>query len=376
MKLRLLFDGYADDCFQDIRFRGIFNYRWLRFFGVICLSLSQYSVVLQVAEMLAGVPMVNWSEQTFAFLQSLGQLSFPFLLISTFSRILQKPERILPTILFYAVMAFAVYLLTLFLVKDILKIAIDATFRILFEEEDLIGIGNSLMPMILIISPVLAEMGLTFFGNYNVFLDLLICTLFYYFCCGMPKNATPRKIKLFRRCAVLPLLYWMASVTLSTLRRMGVITFGVPVTGLLVFRKVPTFILFFCLVLIIQFQNERVPVEDYRRSRLHSFQFSLILSMMLGLICMLDLLLTNRSPVLTAMGFGTSSGIYRIIPFILLFSYNKPSRVKWLDGVLPVYYTIHYAILYFIIFTGCELMLHQNLMGVFLGLLKEAGLPI
>ena len=182
--------------------------------------------------------------------------------------------------------------------------------------------------------------------NYNVFLDLFICTLFFFFTNYTPKNSSNKKLKLFRLCALIPLVYLIASIIIFGLFNSGVIEISVPLLAALVCRSPVVYIVFFALSFYLYIHRERFlkyggDMEDYakfKRSNRSSFQFSVFCSIVLAAASLIDFLL-SFIPEALSWGFGKSYFLCTAIPFMLLTSYTRTYQNKSADIIFPVMFT-------------------------------------
>ena len=191
--------------------------------------------------------------------------------------------------------------------------------------------------------------------NINVFQDLFLATVFYYFTAYTPRNVSGGKLVLFRTCAILPALLLMGGTGLSGMNRSGMIQLPLNIVCLLTSRKPAGILLIFSMVLFIKYHEAeyaektggiRDGFSEYLKTNRNSLHFSLFISVVLALLSLLDWRL-GFIPGLYNWGIGSSPTMFTAIPFVLLFSYNRKTRFRFLDAFVPIYYILHYFLLFF-----------------------------
>ena len=194
--------------------------------------------------------------------------------------------------------------------------------------------------------------------NVNVFLDLFLCTSFYFFMDYTPKKLRGGKLLLFRCCGVFPITYLILGMVISGLNRSNWANIQIPleVVALLPSRKLPGILLFLFMVLYVKFHRAELTergftpeeMRQYQLSNRDSWHFGLFISLMLILLSLADYGL-SFVPGLSGWSIGSSTTLYVAVPFILLFSYNRKVKCKFLDALVPVYYVLNYVFLFFFV---------------------------
>lgn len=198
--------------------------------------------------------------------------------------------------------------------------------------------------------------------NVNVFLDLFLCTVFWFFIDWQPKKLTGGKLLLFRCCAVFPMLYLTVGAFLSGMNRVDWVQLSLPLwlVGLLPSRKLPGILLFLAMTLYIKYRE----AEEFRRggnadtfrnflqTNRNSLHFALFMCAILILLSGADWLFGQiDSTRLSSWGIGISTTMYLAIPFVLLFSYNREPRFRILNAFVPVYYVLSFFLIFLIVLT-------------------------
>lgn len=190
--------------------------------------------------------------------------------------------------------------------------------------------------------------------NINVFQDLFLATVFYYFTAYTPRKISGGKLVLFRTCAIFPALLLMGGTVLSGMNRANMIHLPLGIVCILTSRKPAGILLIFSMVLFIKYHEAeyaerhrgiRDGFSEYLKTNRNSLHFSLFISIVLALLSLLDWRL-GFIPGMNSWGIGSSSTMFAAIPFILLFSYNRQTRFRFLDAFVPIYYILHYILLF------------------------------
>lgn len=193
--------------------------------------------------------------------------------------------------------------------------------------------------------------------NVNVFLDLFLCTVVLFFVQYQPKKLTGGKLMLFRCCAVLPVCYLLVGVVLTGMNRAEWVELNLPLwlVGLLPSRKLPGLMLFFSMILYVKYHEIEIiakgggknEINAYMQSNRGSFRFSLFICAVLAFLSLADWAMSFvDGGRLASWGIGVTPTMFFAIPFVLLFSFKRKPRFKVLDGFVPVYYILHYFIIF------------------------------
>lgn len=193
--------------------------------------------------------------------------------------------------------------------------------------------------------------------NVNVFLDLFVCTVFFFFMEYRPKRLTGGKLMLFRCGAILPAAWLLVGVMLTGMNRAQWVEMNLPVkvVALLPSRKLPGLMLFICMMMYVKYHETEIlsrggTVEDvdaFMSSNRSSFRFSLFICVVLAALSLADWGMSFvAGGKLIDWGIGGTPTLFLAIPFVLLFSYQRKPRFKALDLFVPVYYFLNYFILF------------------------------
>ena len=313
-----------------MRYHGPLSYRGVKIFGLLFLFLGLISEFVPILVELYGgeSTTVEWLAQVFSWLQ---QASLPLILVSAFCIILNTEQAIKPIVLVYAICALLIYGGTMFVFWHYLVPIIGMVYPEL-SGADLYIKANEL---------VVGDLG--DIVNYNVFLDLALCTLFYFFLIYKPAKLSARGLKIFRCCAILPILYVLGSIVVYGLYKNGVITLDVAGLAALVCRAPAVYLVFFALTLFLKFRQVLYlkyvgnidQYNAYMASNKNPWHFSLFCSCILAIVSLVDFLL-SLVPGATNFAIGRSYMLFLAIPFVLLMRYTKNYQNKSVDVMLPI----------------------------------------
>ena len=331
------------DEFNDMRYRGPLSYIHLRAIAWFCLALLPISALGG-----AITRQSNPGMDTFWNILSLfANLATPLFLLANFSVILRSRESFKSTIILYAaltgVMALAYYLIVYRYLGAVVR---------LISEDDASGIELT------------GAIGSAFLGKgFNVFLDLLLCTLFFFFISYRPTKWFPGKwIILFRSFSLIIVLYLAASQVLKFCHAFGYFSVPPLLVPWIASKPFLTFLAFIGICLFVQ-GREKLYIrlggtkERYIRflnTNANSFSVSIfiagafIIAAILDFIALIITIAAIRKsyaePIdidlliepISASGIGSTIPLILISPIAVLFSYTKHYEKKTLDRLVPI----------------------------------------
>ena len=216
--------------------------------------------------------------------------------------------------------------------------------------------------------PSMGNLGYTF----NIFIDLFLCTLLFFFMNYKPKKVfTDKKIIIFRLLFILPVLYEVAGILIKYF--MGVGRLEVPSFAFFLLPSKPP-LLFLAFVLIVlalkvgevtfikRHQGSTEAYEEHTKTNAHSLKMSIIISIIFLICAIIDFVViffivikciqnaaligtTEEEIALIAYqdinswlvaGFGGAVSLIFVIPLVLLFSYKKEHKNPKIDTLLPI----------------------------------------
>jgi len=393
---------------NDIRYRGPLNYQHFQILGWICIVATVTALLLKIgvrvekslSDQLGGVIKI---------LSEVGEFSLPFLLLANFARILDDSEGYQGQLL-----------------KNIGASAAIAGLFYAFYYRYLVGGAAGLLeqpeqalPLVEAETMALAPNG---FLAFNIFIDLLLCTLVMLFLNYRPKRIFRGKtVFFFRLLALLPIGYEVFCMFLKVRAAEGTALVPVWMYPLLPVKPVMTFVLFILLALFVKtrelrFRRHGKTHEEYQaflKTNRNSLNFSIFLAVMTVFVCIIDLvlmaalslhlsmpaliaseekqaaiieqareegatvtelaagensapareervtvtepaadenstpedqedltqeqiaLLENNLKVSYAIGFGGTFNMIVLVPLMLLFSYTRKPKYKWVGMAIP-----------------------------------------
>ena len=281
---------------NDIRYRGPLNYLHLQILGWMCIVATAAALLVSIGMRLDK----NLAAQLGTLqkvLKTIGEFSLPFLLIANFARILDDSEGYKGQMLknIGAAAGFAI----LFYIFFYRYLA--GTVAALISEPEKAG-------QVLEIQ-VMAGTSNGFIA-FNIFIDLLLCTLVMFFLNYRPRHLFLGKwVYLFRVFALLPIGYEVFCMYLKIQAARGIEPIPVWMYPLLPVKPAMTFVLFIFLALFVKtrelrFRRHGKTHEDYKaflQTNRNSLNFSVFLAVMMVLIAAVDLAMT----VLFSYAFGS-----------------------------------------------------------------------
>lgn len=333
---------------NDIRYRGPLSYRHLRMFAWLFLVLSQVAVVLRLAAMVNKAYDFGYVTE---LISKLSSLVVPLFLIANFSEIMTSQKNYRSVIVRYAVMAAGAALLFFYFFLHIIGgmyrtyVSPDSTAR--FRDYAMFFFRNG-------------------YFSYNVFMDLLLCSLFMFFLDYTPKKLfRGRWIVAFRLMAVLPVAYELACIILKIEATMFNILLSPFIYPFLTTKPPFCFLAFVVLGIILyvrkrkymRYGNTEEQYHEFLRTNSNSLAVSVRMAVVFVVMAVLDLITMEFLSVLVVnlngfdqemvayydkaiicSGIGDSTVLMIMAPIVLLFSYNrKHSRqTVYIDAALPL----------------------------------------
>lgn len=333
---------------KDIRYRGPLSYRGLRVIGWLFFVLMVCGILLHFAaeRFPNALPII---ESLGSILPALWQFSIVLFMLANFSLILHATKGYKPLLLRFGSLALAEYAAFLILIYHYVEGLLHLP---LFTEP--FGSANELLE-------TMFDQG---FYAFNIFIDLLLCTLLTLFLYHTPKRGfAGRRIVLYRLLTLLPILYELGMFALKLLSAFGYIRIPVFLWPLLPAKPPVFFVVFTLLALFIKYREGRFLAsgfthDEFRRylkTNRNSLQVSVFTAIMFVIAGCVDLALLLGLPHLMGISDTSASnqailsyiniadsidlggGIVLLItaPFLLLFSYTRTHKDNRFDLILP-----------------------------------------
>jgi hypothetical protein len=335
---------------QDIRYRGPLSYRAFKLLGWACIVLSQV-VVLLTLESKLDPTMTDILVRPIATCSALSSLALPFLLIANFALILNHSEGYASQIRKYTILVVIVLAVSVLLYSRYIV----GTAAILTEDR---AAAKAL------ITEAFWNSSREGYLSYNLFIDLLLCTLLMFFLNYRPKKVfVGNKLWIFRAFAALPILYEAASIVLKMLASAKTIRLPMLIFPFLTVKPPITFLVFIVLAVFIKrrelrFRRGGKTHEEYLaflETNRNSWDFSVFTAVVLAVAGIVDFIaaivfvLTQTGLVVdtaaldvasmleraSAFNLGESFPLLLLAPIMLLFSYTRTHKNKTIDVLIP-----------------------------------------
>ena len=324
---------------RDIKYKGPFSYRTLRIIGFAFLLIAQGCACFAFLSKFKEYP--EWSFTLVDVLLTIAKFSLPIFLAANFCVIMSDKKKIKKNLIFYSLMALLFYLAV-----------------VIVYYRYLLGIATALLEDTQSATATANFIAKKIFRNiinYNIFVDLALFSMFYFFLFFTPKNInTKKKLITFRAMSILPILFVIVAIVLYICDMFGVFEIPVAILALLPCRA-PTFYVIFILISVFAKLREKRFLDlggtkeeynKYLKTKRNSFEISVISSIIIFAVCLVDFLLLVWFPEVILAGFGYNFYLVFVAPLILLLSYNKQPKYKFVDMLLPVIFVICTIILY------------------------------
>ena len=343
---------------NDINYRGYLYYRHLRIIGWACMLIAQLGIVFSLAAKLSK----GFAADTEALRTVLGffaSLPVPLFLLANFSFIFRSKKNYRSLFILYGGGALGMYILCNFLVFHFGFRFIDAFYPTDWWKTSLV------------FGAILPQLGTTGYC-LNMFIDMLLCTLLFFFMNYKPEKVfVGKKLIIFRLFVILPIVYEVSALIIKYC--IGISLFSIPsfVFFLLPNKPPLIFLAFVCIVFALKIgevkflkrhNGDEAAYEEHCQTNAHSFKVSILISIIFLIMAFLDLILvilvlirsivsaleeatTEEELELIAFmkidswlnaGIGGAVVLFLIIPVVLLFSYTKTHKNPKLDKFIPM----------------------------------------
>ena len=374
---------------NDIKFKGVLSYRHLRIIAWVCLILAQAASVIKINMNLnpATVPTLTGLANFFSFF---SDLPIPLFLLANFAYILQRKSEIKRLLIFYGGVALGLYAVANIVVIHYVHGLLSSMHLSSSLYATTNGVGELL--------PLMGKSGYIL----NIFIDLFLCTLLFFFLNYQPKKVfTGKKIIIFRLFYILPLLYEIGGVVIKYMVTNWYFTIPSYVFFLLPSKPPFIFLAFAILVLVMKINdvkhlkrdgNSLETLEQYVSTNAHALRMSIGISVLFAITAIADVIvtllialiytfrLTDGTPEITQLlfagelqtlsdvGFMGAVPLISLIPLVIFFSYKKQHKNKMIDTLIPV---VGIGLIVFVYFEGIFEVITLN-MPVFIEKLKDA----
>ena len=336
---------------NDVKFRGIFSYRHARILGWLFMAVAQIGMVLSLSDSLKGIEGQNLAAEILSFF---GSLTAPLFLIAAFSQILVAKDGYRRLLILYGGGALMIFL----------------AFLIVYYHH-IVGFINVLSPgpgeARETASALMALASQNGFFCFNIFIDLVLCSLLTFFINYRPKVFFPGKwIYAFRCLAILPIAYEITSIVLKICVSCGAFILPPVIFPLLTTKPPLAFIVFIAAAFFVKnrerfFIKKGKTLEQFARfqdTNVNRGHFNAFIILAIFVAALIDLILLivlsvfyirdlppdikNDSTVVelavtTVMewGFGKTLPMLLITPLLIFYDYRKTYDNRLVDILIP-----------------------------------------
>lgn len=238
-------------------------------------------------------------------------LSLALIAITSFA-LLYGSKNLNKMLIIRALLALISYLFLVFIIKYPLDFVLRKIFSVMYN-----GIDNAeeIIDMSVAIGSVFCA---TSFANTNIFIDIFIMTLFYYFLFKEINTKRKWQYILFRLCAIIPFIYLGVCIFLKNQSIMDLSQYDTYLLPLFATRKVPIYAFYLLTCLFFKIYRHK------KNNDPSPLLFSIIISSILAFVALIEFIF-SFFPNLAEFGLGNNYLIVVGIPIILLFNYQKSS---------------------------------------------------
>ncbi len=332
---------------NDIKYRGPLSYRHIRILGWLFLVIAQIGVLLDLYSKLD--PEAGISSGKTVFFGVFSDLAMPCFLLANFAIILNGKSTYRTLLLRFGAIS-ASFVAAFFLIFEHYGMGISS--RLLGSHAEALGV----------VAELLNESG--GYLAFNLFIDLLLCTLFMFFLNYEPKRVfVGKKLLIFRLFAILPVVYEAISVIIKVLASMGKLRLSIYICPFLTTKPPVMFVVFIALALFLKlrerrFEKQGKTKEEYAGfidTNANSLRVSIFTAVLFAAAAALDLLLVliisalvvsgmpetedaymKAALMVSNWGFGQSSVIIFLSPVVMLFSYTRLPKEPKYDIIVSV----------------------------------------
>ena len=350
---------------NDIRYRGFISHRGLRVMGWISIAIAQVSVIIALAikviKNIDPAPLKTASE----FFDFFGSFGIPLMLLANFAFIMNRKKGFKRILLLYGGLAILLYLIGVFV----------SSHYIFGYANKIFGYGYWEFSLDFSTYMVLSGKNASYI--FNIFIDLFLCSLTFFFLNYKPKKYFQgKKIYIFRFMVLIPILYELGSILIKYFIHTEGIAIHLVVFFLLTAKPPFMFVAFVLIALVMKIQDVRYLrqhdydenlLNEYYDTNAHSLKVSITIVWVFILCSLLDVIVIllfgygygaahNDVDLETAIaygifagsgaGFGNASTLLLVTPIVFLFSYSKEPKNRILDLIVPLFGILLIAIVY------------------------------
>ena len=357
---------------NDIKYRGPLSYRMLKIVGWIALAFSQYLLLAKLQNSVLKI------DEPIAFGNTINgiivDLALPLLLFGNFALLLNGQNKFRTHFLINGGASLA-FIIVYFIVYQRYVIGFASVFT-----DTRAGAITSVDKLFYLLNATYEN----FYGfvAFNIFIDMFLCTLGWFFIVYTPKKwFKGKKIYIFRSFVLIPLIYEIVCIVLK-IRIASFPTELLPVASFPFLTTKPplVFILFMALGIYIKLRERKFlktgkTKEDYQaflKTNKNSLDIMLFAIVVMLVIIVIDefllkdlivprIVASNRgiipeeyasayefliAPAVSACGIGDMKNMLLFTPLLLLFSYTRTHKHTIIDAGITVLGIAGIALIY------------------------------
>ena len=357
---------------NDIKYRGPLSYRMLKIVGWIALAFSQYLLLAKLQNSVLKI------DEPIAFGNTINgiivDLALPLLLFGNFALLLNGQNKFRTHFLINGGASLA-FIIVYFIVYQRYVIGFASVFT-----DTRAGAITSVDKLFYLLNATYEN----FYGfvAFNIFIDMFLCTLGWFFIVYTPKKwFKGKKIYIFRSFILIPLTYEIVCIVLK-IRIASFPTELLPVASFPFLTTKPpmVFILFMALGIYIKIRERKFlktgkTKEDYQaflKTNKNSLDIMLFAIVVMLVIIVIDefllkdlivprIVASNRgivpeeydsayefliAPAVSACGIGDMKNMLLFTPLLLLFSYTRTHKHTIIDAGITVLGIAGIALIY------------------------------
>lgn len=333
--------------FTDVRYKAPFSGKLLQVMAYAILIFSHFYLMFVFAqEVIVAENVPGWAFAMLQFSDVIKGAALPLILLAAFNTIMNRSRDVRLFAIRYVICSLVLFLLYILIFYRYLVGTVSLFFDLPAKE-----VAAEVFDFLIASVPK--------FMNYNVFVDLANCSLFFFFISYTPKRQNKKLLVFIRSLSVLPILAVVGCCVFNYTVAFWEIAYPPEILFILPCRSPSMHLIFFALALFIKYRYALVArfkgeeyCDLYKGSNKDNLTFSVFCALTIIAVSLIDFLF-SFSPIMCAMGFGDSYAVAIVAPLTLLFSYNKPIRSSSLDILIPL---LSIGIIAFIYIEGVFMM--------------------
>ena len=330
----------------DIKPTKKVGYRGIRIIAWVLLAISTLSVVFAAGSHLISSASASFQTAS-SYINFLGYLPVPLFLLANFSVILKSGNNYKRLFILYGALFAAMFVLINFVVLHYIMGSMVTILK--YDYFKAYTSANNMM-----------NNSLSSVTSLNIFVDLLLCALTYFFLTYMPKSNLfqGKKIYIFRSFIIFPLLYVIGCTLLKLCASREMIVIPFFVYPLLATKPILTYLSFMIIMFIFAYRRRyfmkrgltQEQYDEFLLSRRNSSQLSIIIAFVFSGVALIDLIilvigkysfsvasnLTDSYDAMVQFGIGSTFPLIFVVPFTIIYDYSKKYTNDLVDILVPI----------------------------------------